>query len=197
MAKSTAYAKRVKVYLLSQAANPPPLVFTDVKDILFDSTIRYDDSFFVHLDRIVLAEAWLNRDRIMIDQLRALGIEKGKPFAPDASTRRALAAGQRSCRAARQVVIRAHSIERQRRSARQRCARSSHSLHHLPRHPQDEPRHFQRARSHRPPLNHWLAPMGRLASYFAGLTRSTLCVRNVTTLHPTAGRRRESGSASV
>jgi hypothetical protein len=99
VAKSTAYAKRVKVYPLSQAANPPPLVFTDVKDILFDSTIRYDDSFFVHLDRIVQAGAWLNRDRIMIDQLRTLGIEKGKPFAPDASTKRALAAGVREAHA--------------------------------------------------------------------------------------------------
>ena len=42
VAKSVAYGKRVKVYPLSQAANPPPTVFTDAKDVLFDSTIRYD-----------------------------------------------------------------------------------------------------------------------------------------------------------
>ena len=33
---SIAYGKRMKVYPLAQAANPPATVFTDVKDILFD-----------------------------------------------------------------------------------------------------------------------------------------------------------------
>ena len=93
VAKSIAYAKQIKVYPLSQASNPPATVFTDVKDILFDSTIRYDDSFFTHLDRIVQSEPWLDRDRAMIDQLRSIGIEKGKPFAPDAATKQALADG--------------------------------------------------------------------------------------------------------
>ena len=45
-----AYGKRVKVYPLSQAANPPATVFTDAKDVLFDSTIRYDASFFEGLE---------------------------------------------------------------------------------------------------------------------------------------------------
>src|ERR1700754_1964988 len=43
VAKAVAYGKRVKVYPLSQASAPPPVVFTDVKDVLFDSTIRYDE----------------------------------------------------------------------------------------------------------------------------------------------------------
>jgi hypothetical protein len=77
---SIAYGKRMKVYPLAQAANPAATVFTDVKDILFDSTIRYDASFFGHLDRIVQNEPWLDRDRAMIDQLKSLGIEKGKAF---------------------------------------------------------------------------------------------------------------------
>jgi hypothetical protein len=93
VAKSLAYGKRVKVYPLSQASAPPPTVFTDVKDVLFDSTIRYDESFFVALDRIVQSEPWLERDRAMIDVLRTLGIQKGKPFAPSAQTQEALRAG--------------------------------------------------------------------------------------------------------
>jgi hypothetical protein len=40
VAKSLAYGKRVKLYPLSQASIPQPTVFTDVKDIVFDSTIR-------------------------------------------------------------------------------------------------------------------------------------------------------------
>ena len=69
VAKSVAYGKRIKVYPLSQAANPPPTVFTDAADVLFDSTIRYDASFFTSLDRIVQSEPWLARDRAMIDLL--------------------------------------------------------------------------------------------------------------------------------
>lgn len=82
--KSVAYGKRMKVYPLSAATNPSVTVFSDVKDVDFDSTIKYDASFFAHLDRIVQSEPWLERDRLMIDQLKSLGIEKGKPFAPDA-----------------------------------------------------------------------------------------------------------------
>ena len=85
--ESVAYGKRIKVYPLSQAANPPATVFTDVKDVLFDSTIRYDVSFFEHLDRIVQSEPWLDRDRAMIDQLKSIGIEKGKPFKPERATK--------------------------------------------------------------------------------------------------------------
>jgi hypothetical protein len=95
VAKSLAYGKRVKIYSLSQASNPSPTVFTDVKDVLYDSTIRYDESFFESLNRIVQSEPWLDRDRVMIDQLKSLGIEKGKPFAATAAMRQALAAGIR------------------------------------------------------------------------------------------------------
>jgi len=86
IAKSAAYGKRLKVYPLSQAANPPATVFTDAFGTLFDSTIRYDLSFFQSLNRIVQSEPWLQRDRAMIDQLKSIGIEKGKPFNPDAKT---------------------------------------------------------------------------------------------------------------
>src|SRR5262245_8272521 len=92
---SIAYGKKVKVYPLAQAANPPPTVFTDVKEVTFDSTIRYDASFFEHLDRIVQEEPWLQRDRAMIDQLKSFGIEKGKPFQPDDATRAQLTAAAR------------------------------------------------------------------------------------------------------
>src|SRR5262245_51012628 len=84
VAASIAYAKRAKLYPLSAAANPPETIFTDVKDVNYDSTIRYDVSFFRSLDRIVQFEPWIERDRAMIDQLRTVGIEKGKTFNPDA-----------------------------------------------------------------------------------------------------------------
>ncbi|MEH2548163.1 hypothetical protein V1283_004808 [Bradyrhizobium sp. AZCC 2262] len=84
---AVAYGKRMKVYSLLQAANPPPTIFSDVKDVDFDSTIRYDGSFFSNLDRIVQEEPWIARDRTMIDQLKSFGIEKGKTFNPDEATK--------------------------------------------------------------------------------------------------------------
>jgi hypothetical protein len=92
VAASIAYAKRVKFYPLSAAASPPETIFVDVKDVSFDSTIRYDASFYQSLNRVVQSEPWIERDRAMIDQLRSIGIEKGKPFNPDAKTQAALAA---------------------------------------------------------------------------------------------------------
>ena len=106
VAKSVAYGKKIKVYPLSQAANPPPTVFTDAANVVFDSTIRYDASFFTSLDRVVQSEPWLPRDRAMIDVLRSLGIEKGKPFNPDAKTRVALETGAREAQAWLEVQIR-------------------------------------------------------------------------------------------
>ena len=84
--KAVAYGKRLKVYPLSQEASPPETKFTDANDVLYDSTIPYDIRFFESLDRIVQSEPWLTRDKAMIDQLKSIGIEKGKPFTPDAET---------------------------------------------------------------------------------------------------------------
>lgn len=99
IAKSVAYGRQIKIYPLAQAANPPPTNFADAADTLFDSTIRYDASFYRNLDRVVQTEPWLTRDKAMIDQLRSLGIEKGKPYNPDAATEAALNAAAREAHA--------------------------------------------------------------------------------------------------
>jgi hypothetical protein len=99
VAKAVAYGKRVKLYPLSQAANPPATTFVDVVDVVYDATITYDVRFFESLNRIVQAEPWLERDKAMIDQLKSIGIEKGKPFNPDPSTRDVLNAAAREAHA--------------------------------------------------------------------------------------------------
>jgi hypothetical protein len=87
VARAVAYGKRIKLYPLAQAASPPATAFVDVVDIVYDSTITYDLRFFESLNRIVQVEPWLERDKAMIDQLKSIGIEKGKPFNPDPKTR--------------------------------------------------------------------------------------------------------------
>lgn len=87
------HGKRVKVYPLD--GDPDSTVFVDAYDKPFDATIPYDATFFELLDRFVQAEPWLDRDRAMIDSLKTLGIEKGKPFKPDENTKRILAEAAR------------------------------------------------------------------------------------------------------
>jgi hypothetical protein len=85
---AVAHGKRVRVYPLSAAADPPKTVFIDAVDVLFDATIPYDARFFDALNAIVQTEPWLVRDKAMIDKLASIGIEKGRPFAPAEKTRR-------------------------------------------------------------------------------------------------------------
>jgi hypothetical protein len=87
VAKAVAYGKRVKFYPLAQAGEDSRTTFVDAYGVLFDSTIPYDVRFFESLHRFVQAEPWLTRDKAMIDMLKSIGIEKGKPFAPDAKTK--------------------------------------------------------------------------------------------------------------
>ncbi len=82
VAAAVAYGKRIKVYPLSQAANPPATKFTDASGVLFDSTIKYDASFFQNLNRLVQEEPWLARDRVMIDQLASLESKRASRISP-------------------------------------------------------------------------------------------------------------------
>ena len=83
---AVAYGQQIKLYPLKSAANPPPTTFIDSNAKLFDATIPYDLRFFQSLDRMVQSQPWIERDRVMINSLRSLGIQHGKTFAPDVST---------------------------------------------------------------------------------------------------------------
>jgi len=82
------YGKRIKCYPLEKTHSDS--VYVDVHDKMFDATIPYDFRFFESLSRFVQAEPWLTRDKVMIDLLKSIGIEKGKPFNPDEKTKQIL-----------------------------------------------------------------------------------------------------------
>src|SRR5688572_9091915 len=86
-ASAVEYGRRIRLYPLSAAANPPETVWRDAAGTVFDATIPYDVRFYESLARMVDSQPWLERDRAMIDPLKTLGIVKGQPFAPDARAR--------------------------------------------------------------------------------------------------------------
>ncbi|MFE5285167.1 DUF1214 domain-containing protein [Nocardia sp. NPDC056611] len=86
IAAAVNYGKRIGIYRLDAAGNPPPTPYVDASGKEFDSTIPYNRDFFTNLNRVVQAEVWLPRDMAMIDQLSSLGITKGAPYKPDSTT---------------------------------------------------------------------------------------------------------------
>jgi hypothetical protein len=92
IARAVDYGRKIKIYPYAQAANPPQTVFVDLLEIPFSNTIPYDLHFFEALNDFVQREPWLERDKAMIVQLQTIGIEKGKPFNPDAHTKEILVA---------------------------------------------------------------------------------------------------------
>lgn len=90
IAAAVAYGRQIKLYPLSAASHPPETKFADATNVVIDATIPYDMRFFESLNRMVQSEPWLERDKVMIDHLKSIGIEKGKPFEPDGNTTEAL-----------------------------------------------------------------------------------------------------------
>jgi hypothetical protein len=87
IAKAMALVKQQRLYPLSQAANPPQQRYIDMFGQLFDGIVRYDDTFYDSLARMLNEEPVHERDMVAMGQLRSIGIEKGKEFKPDAATR--------------------------------------------------------------------------------------------------------------
>ena len=85
-----AYAKRLRMYFLKNAASPPAQKFFDPLHMRYPTLPFYDERHFTDLHDIVTVEPVKTQDKVMMGMLATLGIEKGKPFAPDAKTTKAM-----------------------------------------------------------------------------------------------------------
>lgn len=77
--------KFMKVYPLSQKSNPPAINFIDVSGLPHNTIHRMDYDYWKELDQTIQAEP-LDPDGLAPEirgMLAAIGIEKGKKFAPD------------------------------------------------------------------------------------------------------------------
>jgi hypothetical protein len=72
-----------KVYPLSQAANPPAMTFVNVSGRDFCTVAPADYAFWGLLNQVVQEEPSESLDPIRLGFYASVGIEKGKPFAPD------------------------------------------------------------------------------------------------------------------
>ncbi|WP_148861332.1 DUF1254 domain-containing protein [Marinobacter fonticola] len=84
------YAKRLRMYYLSEAENPPQQTFIDPSEDRYPTLPFYDERHFEDMHAIVSVEPVKEQDKVMMGMLKSLGIEKGKPFAPDETTKRAM-----------------------------------------------------------------------------------------------------------
>jgi hypothetical protein len=77
--------ENLKVYPLAQKDNPPQMEFLNMSGRSDFQTIAPNDfSFYEDVHALVQEEADGWADPEILGQVRAIGIEKGKPFAPDA-----------------------------------------------------------------------------------------------------------------
>ena len=77
-------------YPLTKASNPPETKFIDVSGVHFNTIHPNDFQFYEDVNTIVQEEPSEAQEPELLGQLMAIGIEKGKPFAPDARMKKIL-----------------------------------------------------------------------------------------------------------
>jgi len=93
--------KFTKIYPLSQAANPPQMRFVDMSGKPFNTVAPADYKFWELLNQVVQEEPSNSLDQIRLGFYASVGIQKGKPFAPDERMKKILteAVGDATARA--------------------------------------------------------------------------------------------------
>jgi len=72
-----------RVYRLADAGDPPEQAFVNLSGQTFNTIHANDYSYFEEINAIIQEEPVDNVDPELLGLLAAIGIEKGKPFAPD------------------------------------------------------------------------------------------------------------------
>jgi hypothetical protein len=92
-AEAYAYSKTLKMYPLSEAANPPPTRFVDGRPYPLPTLPFYDIRALKDIYDIVSVEPVQPRDKVMMGMLATIGIEPGKPFNPPEKYKAAMEKG--------------------------------------------------------------------------------------------------------
>ena len=76
--------KTLKIYPLAQKDNPAPVNFVNASDVPANFVMPTDYSFWELLNKVIQEEPPEGADSTTLGLFASIGIEKGKPFAPDA-----------------------------------------------------------------------------------------------------------------
>ena len=79
-ADAYAYSKTLKMYPLSEAADPKPTRFVDGLSLPVHTLPFYDTRALQDIHDIISVEPVQSRDKVMMGMLATIGIERGKPF---------------------------------------------------------------------------------------------------------------------
>jgi hypothetical protein len=82
--------KHTRIYPLSRAGNPPEQKFTNLSGVPHNTVHANDFGFYEELNQLVQDEPSEAMDAETMGLLASIGIEKGKPFAPDARMKKIL-----------------------------------------------------------------------------------------------------------
>ncbi len=82
--------KHTKIYRLKDAANPPQLKFVHVSGKAFSTLAPADYPFWEYLNQVVQEEPTDSVDPVTLGLYASIGIQKGKPFEPDARMKKIL-----------------------------------------------------------------------------------------------------------
>ena len=102
-AASKMFREGVKVYPLSKADNPPAMEFINGSKVPYNTVHANDFEFYQELDHVIQKEPIDFIDPELRGLAAAIGIRKGKPFAPDERMKKiltdAVAVGNATARA--------------------------------------------------------------------------------------------------
>lgn len=84
------YAKKLRMYYLAEAKSPPEQRFIDPTKTRYATLPFYDERHFQDMAEIMSVEPVKEQDKVMMGMIKSLGIEKGKPFTPDETAKRAM-----------------------------------------------------------------------------------------------------------
>ena len=84
------FKKHLRIYPLAKAANPPQTKFINVSGSEHNTIHGIDFSFYEEVNQVVQEEPNEAMDAETLGLLASIGIEKGKPFAPDARMKKIL-----------------------------------------------------------------------------------------------------------
>jgi hypothetical protein len=90
--KAAEFAKKIKIYPLSKANNPPKNKYIDIYGKIMEGTPVLDETIYAELHEIIQEEVVEEQNLAMMGLLNKIGIQKGKPFKPDAKTKKIYAA---------------------------------------------------------------------------------------------------------